>query len=135
MNDDEIKTLFARFSPELSDDSRFMDRLTDRLKAVEMVRQHNAMYGRINRLAVFIAALAGFVVGAVCMAFLPEIKSLIYGLELWSVLKVHDLIDVFAPVAVWLIIAAVSLVVAFNAYVLSTSVMGQRRLAVKHCDL
>lgn len=135
MNDDDIKTLFSGFNPELSDDSRFMARLTDRLEAVEMVRQHNAMYGRINRLAVIIAAMAGFVMGAVCTVFLPEIKNLIYGLELWSLLKAHDFIDAFAPVAVWLIIAAVSLVVAFNAYVLSSTVMNQRRLAAKHCDL
>ncbi|MCH5182485.1 MAG: hypothetical protein J1F06_07600 [Prevotellaceae bacterium] len=64
MEEDKLKDLFEKFDPELSSPALFMEKLEEKMQAVEFVRQHYAALQRKNRRALCFAALAGFLAGA-----------------------------------------------------------------------
>lgn len=61
--DDEVKEVFAQYSPDLSDSDAFMKRLNQRLDSVEDVRVSNRARVRDYWMVSFIAFGAGAVAG------------------------------------------------------------------------
>ena len=74
MEDDKLKELFGDFNPLLSDSTRFMERLNDRLDTVELIRRNNCLVKAANRRALVLAALAGIVVGVGMSWLVPYIS-------------------------------------------------------------
>lgn len=71
IEDEQLRRLFADFNPPMSPASRFMERLEHDMQRVEMVKEATLRLQRRNRVAVVLAALAGFVAGVVFMALYP----------------------------------------------------------------
>lgn len=71
IEDEQLRRLFADFNPPISPASRFMERLERDMQRVEMVKEATLRLQRRNRVAVVLAALAGFVAGVVFMALYP----------------------------------------------------------------
>ncbi len=71
IEDEQLRRLFADFNPPMSPASRFMERLERDMQRVEMVKEATLRLQRRNRVAVVLAALAGFVAGVVFMALYP----------------------------------------------------------------
>lgn len=69
--DAQLRRLFADFNPPLSPAPRFMERLERDMLRVEMVKEATRRLQRRNRVAVALAALAGFVAGVIFMALYP----------------------------------------------------------------
>lgn len=76
MEDDKIRDLFAGFQPVDTDNGQFMESLKRSIDAVEMVKAQHKSMRRHNRLGVAIAAVAGFITGAVSMTFIPTLEAM-----------------------------------------------------------
>lgn len=116
MEEDKLKEIFENFEPELSSSARFVERVQQKMEAVEYVRQHQAAWQRKNCKAVCFAALAGFLVGALLTAFLlpvsgqtPLIVLPVPVFGLGSLVKESQL-------AACVLVAAASGLVAWNVY-------------------
>lgn len=125
MQDNELKDLFHNFEPKLPPDRDFMDRLQQKLDAVEFIRQHNAVLKRRQKKAVILAALAGFLVGCAFSLCLPYIGERISHLSLslpdgtfWKTLA-----DMYLP-ATWCVMAILSGLTVLKTYELSLAIMG-----------
>lgn len=116
MDEDKLKDLFSDFEPELSASTDFMDRLQRNMDAVEIVRQYSLAQKKRNRLAVVIAALSGFVAGVILTLLYPLIGSCIstFNIAIPHVNITSLTIDY--SYAGWLLIAAVCVITALNAY-------------------
>ncbi len=75
MEDDKLKELFDSYQPRLSSDSLFMSQLRRNMESVELVRQHTAALRKRSRIAVCVAALAGFAAGVVLTLLMPLIGN------------------------------------------------------------
>lgn len=113
MDNDNLKELFGNFNPDLSSGSDFIARLQQRMDTIEMVRQYNAELRRRNRIAVMIAALAGFIMGVVLTLLMPLIGDWIATFRL-SVPGHAFNIDLHY--IAWVLLAAVSMFTALNTY-------------------
>lgn len=113
MDNDNLKELFGNFNPDLSSGSNFIARLQQRMDTIEMVRQYNAELRRRNRIAVMIAALAGFIMGVVLTLLMPLIGDWIATFRL-SVPGHAFNIDLHY--IAWVLLAAVSMFTALNTY-------------------
>lgn len=113
MDNDNLKELFGNFNPDLSSGSDFIARLQQRMDTIEMVRQYNAELRRRNRIAVMIAALAGFIMGVVLTLLMPLIGDWIATFRL-SVPGHAFNIDIHY--IAWVLLAAVSMFTALNTY-------------------
>lgn len=113
MDNDNLKELFGNFNPDLSSGSDFIARLQQRMDTIEMVRQYNAELRRRNRIAVMIAALAGFVMGVALTLLMPLIGDWIATFRL-SVPGHAFNIDLHY--IAWVLLAAVSMFTALNTY-------------------
>ena len=80
--DAQLRRLFADFNPPLSPASRFMERLERDMQRVEMVKEATRRLQRRNRVAVALAALAGFVAGVIFMALYPAFSRWMEGIRL-----------------------------------------------------
>lgn len=122
MEEDKLKSLFAEFRPELSSDSRFMDRLTRNMESVEIVKRRMAETRVRNRRAVTVAAVVGFVVGFLFSLTLPYLSGLVADWQLTlpeeSVMSV--MADWFVVIS-WVVIGAVAVTAAINTYDMMTS--------------
>lgn len=123
MDNDNLKELFGNFNPDLSSGSDFIARLQQRMDTIEMVRQYNAELRRRNRIAVMIAALAGFIMGVVLTLLMPLIGDWIATFRL-SVPGHAFNIDLHY--IAWVLLAAVSMFTALNTYEIALA-----RLALK----
>lgn len=123
MEDDKLQELFGGFDPELTSDLRFMDKLQRNMEAVEVVRQHSAAVRRRNRVAVCVAALAGFVMGVVMTLLMPVVSGLLaqvtVSLPAIGLPTVHMDLRIIG----WMTAAALSGVTAWNAYEITLSRM------------
>lgn len=82
MKDPELQELFEGFDPELTPTADFMASLSERLDAVEVIRQHNeARLRRVRRAARF-AALAGVAAGVVMTLLAPRLAPLLSALDI-----------------------------------------------------
>lgn len=113
MDNDNLKELFGNFNPDLSSGSDFIARLQQRMDTIEMVRQYNAELRRRNRIAVMIAALAGFIMGVALTLLMPLIGDWIATFRL-SVPGHAFNIDLHY--IAWVLLAAVSMFTALNTY-------------------
>ena len=68
--DKELEELFLAQKPQFDDNAVFMDRLTQRLDAVEYVKQHQEATIRNYKKAMVAAFIVGIISGAVTIAFL-----------------------------------------------------------------
>ncbi|MDE6270305.1 MAG: hypothetical protein K2M12_05555, partial [Muribaculaceae bacterium] len=75
MNDKDLSKLFESYQPELDSDKEFMDRLEQRLEAVEFIRAQQVSRRRRNRFGITAAAVAGCFVGVVATLVSPWIMS------------------------------------------------------------
>lgn len=72
---DELRSLFDAFDPGLSSTSDFMSRLDRNIERVEVIKEHQRELRRRGRLAVTLAALAGFVAGALLTLAVPVMQA------------------------------------------------------------
>ncbi len=128
MEDNDIKSLFAGFKPDMGPDFDFMARLEQRLDSVEFVKQQTAQVKARCRRAVVFAALAGFVAGFLCSLLLPYLQVAVANWQptLPDNAFVHTLVGHFNVIA-WLIIALTSIIAALNTYELSLALSSRRR--------
>ena len=75
MEDNRLRDIFKDYNPDLSSDFSFMQTLERNLDKVEIVRRHNVEIHRRARIAVFVAAVAGFVTGVIFMLFMPNLTA------------------------------------------------------------
>ena len=73
--DNALKELFLAQKPHFDDNADFMAALTQRLDAVEYVRQHQEATLRRYKLAMVAAFVVGIVSGAVTMAFVLSMPA------------------------------------------------------------
>lgn len=128
MEDNDIKSLFAGYKPDMGSDFDFMDRLEQRLDSVEFVKQQTAQVKARCRRAVVFAALAGFVAGFLCSLLLPYLQEAIANWQ--PTLPDNAFVSAFASnfnVIAWLIIALTSIIAALNTYELSLALSSRRR--------
>ena len=129
MEDDKIKDLFAGFQPIEPDDSRFMDSLLRSIHAVEMVKADNRAMRRRNRLAVILAAVAGFITGAVSMAFMPTLEAMFAAGISFSVPMMSKPVIFMPEIMSTAAVGVLSVVMAVGVYYLvgSLRVIPERR--------
>lgn len=77
--DEKLTALFSYFDPGLSDDGKFMSKLQSNLEAIEMVKRYNLERKAVNRKALVVATITGFVFGLLSSFFLPYISGAISG--------------------------------------------------------
>lgn len=127
MEDEKLKELLGSFKPELSSDDLFMARLQSRLDAVEIVRRHSAEVRRHNRIAVVVAALAGFVMGVVMTLLFPLIGDWVSTVDISLPYIAGDSFNVNLRMFAWALTAVVSGITAYNAYIITLSGLSARR--------
>ncbi len=128
MDDDKkLTSLFADFNPEMMSDNLFMAQLEKRMQAVEVIKQYAEANRRKNKLAICVAACAGFVAGVVftlCFPYLSEMLSKLAGE--WS--ATAKFVEVYGNVAIWGVIATITIAVSYLAYDLTSSATGKHKL-------
>lgn len=118
---DEFDKLFSDFNPELKDD--FMSKLTERLDAVEMVKEANEKSLRSTRRSALYAAVAGFITGVLMTLLYSRIAAAVssIGFDRFSL----------DPVAVqcitWTIVAATAVCIGLATYDLTGSLISSKQ--------
>lgn len=125
-NEDDLKTIFDGFKPGLSPEFDFMKRLERNIDAVESIKQHNTALHRLNRRAAAVAALAGFVVGTLFSLAMPWLLRCLDSMDMPSVKLLYAPIEDYANLIAWLVIGAVSVLTATNAYELALRLLPAR---------
>lgn len=126
MEDDKIQKIFHDFDPELRSDFEFMNRLAHSIQAVEMVKEQTHELHRRNRIAVSVAAVAGFVVGfgfAVAMPWL--LKN--FGVHVPSLGTPTNLLTGYSELILWFGTATIATATAINVYRLTRAPFTLRR--------
>ena len=127
MEDNRLRDNFKDYNPDLSSDFSFMQTLERNLDKVEIVRRHNVEIHRRARIAVFVAAVAGFVTGVIFMLFMPNLTA-------FSARLVDGMARMFEPISLiqsfsilpWLMTAFASVFVAMGAYEVSIALQRPR---------
>ena len=123
MEDDKLKDLFSNFNPEISSDFKFMDRLQQNIKSVELIKQQSAELRTRNKKAVAIAGIVGFIAGMLFSMALPYIgnagSNINLSLPAGIILNLSD----YYPVLAWAVVGGVSVLTALNTYEISLSLM------------
>lgn len=135
MDDNKLKTLFSNFEPELTSDSRFMDKLQRSLNSVEIIKQHTAEVRSRNKTAVIIAAVSGFIIGLLLSLSLPYLSHAVSNWQL--TLPNESLLNAVAnnfTIIAWLIVGGTSVLMALNTYEISLSLLKPKETVseVKH---
>ena len=129
MEEERIKDFFHGYDPELSSGIAFMERLERNLDAVEMIHRENEAAMKRNRIAVAVAAAAGFITGVVFTLIFPYIKALIQSM-MATVLTEFRLSDnlqcEYVMTVSWLLIGGISVLVALNTYNLTLACRASR---------
>lgn len=113
MEEDRIKELFSGYKPQLSSDTLFMNRLRSNLHSVELIRRRNAAMKRRYRLAVAVAAVAGFGAGMLFTLVAPQVAEAVGSISMLTVPA--DL----GSLAGWMITGLASVLTALAAYELT----------------
>lgn len=124
MEEDKLKSLFSNFEPELSSDSRFMNKLQRNLNSVEIIKQHTAEVRSRSRKAVAIAAVVGFIVGFLFSLALPYLNDAVSNWQL--ILPSESVMNAFAnnfTIIAWFVIGGTSVLAALNSYEISLSLL------------
>ncbi len=126
--DDPLKKLFDGFDPQLDDTTRFMSRLEARLDSVEIIRSKTAASRRLYIIAAVIAAFVGFVSGVIITLLLPHIGLNMLTSSSTTVVApaIARVIEPATALPI-LLIAALSLFIAVNAYSVTLYFLKLRR--------
>ncbi len=116
MEDNRLKQLFKDFDPPLSSSLHFMTKLQKNMEAVEFVRQYEAAQKKRNKMAVAIAAAAGFAAGVIMTLLYPFIIEWIHSLNISLPLSLASKATMLPNILVWLIIAGISVLTAYQTY-------------------
>lgn len=60
MEDDKLKSLFSDFNPTLFSDFQFMKAFEEKMRSVEIIKEHTAQVRKRYKYAAAIAAVVGF---------------------------------------------------------------------------
>lgn len=123
MNDDKFKEIFENYKPELSSDFQFMTKLQRNIEAIEIAKQHNSAVLKRHRIAVVLAALSGFVAGVLMTLLLPLAYDWISSIRFLSPGLSAGSITVDSQMITWIVAAVMSGFTAYNAYVITVSVL------------
>lgn len=127
MEDDNLIKIFQEYDPELSSSLAFMERLERNLDAVEMIHQENANVMKRNRIAVAVAACAGFIAGMLSSLLIPYLTDWIQSIIATIPGVIGQNLNSGSPYIVsWLVIGALSVFVAVNAYDIALSLQLSR---------
>ncbi|MCM1028595.1 MAG: hypothetical protein NC342_03475 [Pseudoflavonifractor sp.] len=122
MEDDvKIRQLFADFNPPMTSGDRFMERLRGSIDAVEEVRQQAAAIRRRSRIAVSVAAVTGFITGVLLTLLMPLLGDMVTSVDLSRPIFHVSRLSIDWHMLAWLASAAVSVVMAINAYDITMS--------------
>lgn len=117
---DELEKLFSGFNPELKDD--FMSKLSDRLDAVEMVKEANEKRLHRERRSALYAAIAGFIAGIIMSALYSRIASAVSSIGFNHMSLTPEAVTLVT----WIIIAATTVFIGFAAYDLTRTLAGAK---------
>lgn len=123
MDDKKLKNLFQSFNPDLSSDSLFLSKLKKNMEAVEWIKRHTELMRRSNRVAVCVAALTSFVMGAILSLLFPLIGDAVTSFDI--AITNYGILDLKInwQTVGWLVSGAVCVVSAINAYEITLSKM------------
>lgn len=124
MNNDNLKSLFDDFNPDLTPDDRFMSRLEQNLRSVEVVKEQIATAQKKKRLPIIIAALTGFIVGLLSTLAYPFLQATINNLAQAGT-EAATLISNCAPILLYTLITLLTGTLTYIAYDLTAT-------AIKH---
>ena len=116
MVDENIRKLFSDYNPDVSSSPMFMHRLKKSMDAVEIVRQHQIMLKKRNRVAIAIAALCGLLTGFSLSLAFPAASLWISRIAapFPTVPLINATID--CRLVLWVIIAGITCLVAHQSY-------------------
>lgn len=117
MEDNQLKSLFSRFEPELSSDYQFMRKLERKINSVEMIQQNLSEARKRYKRAAVMAGIIGFIIGFLFSLSLPYLDRIVLDLQ---IMLPHDsvwnlFVDNF-PIIFYLTVGCASITVAYNIY-------------------
>lgn len=119
---DDLRQLFAEFSPDLPSDNLFMERLKRGMDAVEIVKRRNEAQMAATRRAIKIAGATGFITGVIFAFIFPYLVALIGDLTASLVARssgIAGILQAYPVIPAGMIAAATILILSKNAYELS----------------
>lgn len=120
MEDDKLRELFDSFQPELSSDAHFMSKLKRNMESVELVKRHTEAMRRGSRIAVIVAAIAGFVMGVALTLLSPLIGDFVSTTALTISDGIPDM-HIDWRIVGWILTAIISVFTSVNAYEITVS--------------
>jgi uncharacterized membrane protein YdbT with pleckstrin-like domain len=126
MEDEIFKDIFNKFEPQLSSHDEFMANLKRNLNAVECIKQQQAAANKHNKIAIWIAAVSGFIIGALLTLLFPFIKGSLSTISINTSWFSAEDISTAIQVIVWAIIAITSCITAYNVYEISLYKLAKR---------
>jgi uncharacterized membrane protein YdbT with pleckstrin-like domain len=96
-----------------------MANLKRNLNAVECIKQQQAAANKHNKIAIWIAAVSGFIIGALLTLLFPFIKGSLSTISINTSWFSAEDISTAIQVIVWAIIAITSCITAYNVYEIS----------------
>ena len=120
MNEDNLKTLFDDFNPDLTPDGRFLSRLEQNLRSVEVVKEQIATAQKKKRLPVIIAALTGFIVGFLSTLAYPFLHTTLNNL-VQAGTEAATLISDYSPILIYTLITLLTGTLTYIAYDLTST--------------
>jgi len=130
MEDDKLKKLFSDFEPDISSDFQFMTKLQRNMNAVEIVRQHTSAQRKRSRTAVLIAAVSGFISGVILTLLFSLIEDWITTIQISITHLSISPISIDSRLIAYIVMAAVSVITALNAYEIAMARLSLRKTAV-----
>ena len=132
MEDDKLKSLFSDFNPTLFSDFQFMKALEEKMRSVEIVKEHTAQVTKRYKYAVAIAAIVGFAVlflFSLTLPFLSEVVST-WQLSLSDASVLNKLADNFNLIS-WLLVGGTASFIAVNVYEVSISLLRTKESVIR----
>lgn len=115
MDDDKLTSLFATFNPRLSSDDKFMERLERNLQTVELVKLQTEKMQRKNRLALIVAAVAGFIAGIISTLCYPYLDAWINSMAS-SGITAARLLCAYDNALLWAMLSVITALLTYSAY-------------------
>lgn len=120
MEEDKIRDIFQSYTPPLTDSSRFMAKLEERMALVEMIKRQNEELRRNNRLSIIIAAVAGFIAGVAFTLLMPWLSGVTAKfVNTFSHSQLPDVPDEWIMIIIYGMAAACTIWISISAYNLS----------------
>lgn len=131
MNEDNLKSLFDDFNPDLTPDDRFMSRLEQNFRSVEVVKEQIATAQKKKRLPVIIAALTGFIAGLLCTLAYPFLHTTLNNLAQAGT-EAATLISDYSPILIYTLITLLTGTLTYIAYDLTSTATKYTRAPIKN---